>query len=143
MTFFPADGQFPAAIIEQFLPHANEVDMVLGYLPRRTDAVAGRFFSWAQRIVYRLLLGPVPRFQGITMFRRALLSRVELTSMGRDWVVLMELILRVSRAGARVRSVPTDVRPRLHGTSKVNNWRTIRSTLVRMVALRRSLTRRA
>jgi glycosyltransferase involved in cell wall biosynthesis len=139
VTFFPADGQFPASIIEEFLQHSREVDLVLGYLPRRTDAVVGRLFSVAQRLLYRALLGPMPRFQGIMLFRRELLSRVELVSRGRDWVVLMEFILRVARSGARVTSVPTDVRPRVHGASKVNNWRTIRSTMVQMLALRRAL----
>jgi glycosyltransferase involved in cell wall biosynthesis len=32
VTFFPADGQFPATIIEQFLEHIQQHDFVLGYL---------------------------------------------------------------------------------------------------------------
>jgi glycosyltransferase involved in cell wall biosynthesis len=139
LTFFPADGQFPAEIIEQFLPLIEGRDLVLGYVPQRNDAITGRILSSVQRLLYRILLGDLPRFQGILLFRRALLESVNLVSTGKDWVVLMEFILRVVRAGAVHISVPTEVRPRTFGSSKVNNWRTVRSTLRHMLALRRSL----
>src|SRR5690349_13747197 len=35
LTFFPADGQFPASSIEQLLAAMPDHDMVLGYVPRR------------------------------------------------------------------------------------------------------------
>jgi dolichol-phosphate mannosyltransferase len=139
VTFFPADGQFPAEIIEHFHPRMNELDMVLGYLPRRNDALLGRFFSVAQRGLYAMMFGTMPTFQGILMFRRDLLDRFRLVSGGRSWVVLMEFIIRAARSGARYESVPTAVRPREHGSSKVNNWRTIRATMTQMVALWRDM----
>jgi glycosyltransferase involved in cell wall biosynthesis len=143
MTFFPADGQFPASIIADFLPRASHVDLVLGYLPQRNDALAGRFFSVVQRLLYAAMFGSMPRFQGILMFRRELLDRIPLVSSGRSWVVLMEFILRAVRSGAAHESVPTAVRARAHGTSKVNNWRTIRATLAQMLVLRRDMKRAA
>lgn len=139
VTFFPADGQFPADIIEHFHLRMSELDMVLGYLPRRNDALLGRFFSVAQRGLYAMMFGTMPTFQGILMFRRELLQRFPLVSGGRSWVVLMEFIIRAARSGARYESVPTAVRPREHGTSKVNNWRTIRATMEQMVALWRDM----
>jgi glycosyltransferase involved in cell wall biosynthesis len=125
VTFFPADGQFPATIIKQFLPLMEEHDMVLGYLPKRNSPLVGKVLSWVERLIYRFLFGPMPRFQGILMFRRSILDETPLRSDGRGWAVLMELILRVSRAGRRMLSVPTEMRPRLHGESKVNNWRCV------------------
>lgn len=141
MTFFPADGQFPAGIIADFFPRAHHVDMVLGYLPQRNDAWAGRFFSVMQRLLYTAMFGAMPKFQGIFMVRRELLHRVPLVSTGRSWVVVMEFILRAVHTGATHESVPTAVRARAHGESKVNNWRTIRATLTQMLALRRTMQR--
>ena len=73
------------------------------------------------------------------MFRRELLREVELKSEGRGWAVLMEFILRVSRAGKRVISVPTEVRSRRSGRSKVNNFRTIFANVQQVLVLYRRL----
>jgi len=139
VTFFPADGQFPATIIAIFLPHMRDHDMVLGTLPRRDGSWIGRTLSLGERVLYAVLFGRMPKFQGILMFRRTLLDRHELRSAGRGWAVLLEFILRCSRDGCRVVNVPTEVRPRLHGASKVNNARTIWSNFRQMLALRRVL----
>lgn len=136
VTFFPADGQFPAIIIGQFLPRMDEHDMVLGYLPKRDGPWLSKVLSYVERVLYRVLFGSMPRFQGILMFRRGLLAELPpLRSSGRGWAVLMEFILRTSRAGYRVVSVPTDMRPRMSGESKVNNWRTILSNLAQLRTL--------
>lgn len=139
VTFFPADGQFPATIIAQFYPLMADADMVLGYLPQRKRSLLAELLSFVERVLYRIILGPLPKFQGITMFRRDLLDRFTLHSTGRGWAVLMEFILRVARAGYRVKSVPTEIRPRLSGVSKVNNWRTIWANFRQVLALRRYL----
>jgi hypothetical protein len=48
----------------------------------------------------------------------------------------MELILRARRDGARITSVPTELRPRRTGGSKVVNLRTAWSNVVQALALR-------
>lgn len=138
LTFFPADGQFPATILGDFLPCMEEADLVLGYLPDRPGSV-GRALSAAERLAYRAVVGRMPRFQGIFMIRRALLDELPLRSQGRGWAVVMELILRADRAGYRLVSLPTQVRPRMSGQSKVNNVRTIAANLRQLLALRRLL----
>lgn len=139
VTFFPADGQFAASIIGDYFPRMDAADLVLGYLPRRKDSLLGRALSLAERLLYRLLFGPFPRFQGILMFRRRLLSDINLRSSGRGWTVLMEFILRCRRGGARIVSVPISMRPRRHGASHVNNMRTIWANLREALALRLKL----
>lgn len=136
VTFFPADGQFPASIIEGFRTEMETADLVLGYLPERRDSLVGKALSWIERLLYRTLLGPMPRFQGIMMFRRALLNDVPLASVGRGWGVVMEFIIRVSRGAAVVVSRPTTIRPRAAGESKVNNTRTIIANLKQLLDLR-------
>ena len=139
VTFFPADGEFPAAIIGQFLPLMDNADMVLGYLNEPDISPLARILAWGERVLYRLLFGSLPKFQGILMFRRSLLDTIQLTSTGRAWTVLMEFILRTHRAGYRILSVPTELRPRLSGESKVNNVRTVVDSFRQLFVLRRTL----
>jgi glycosyltransferase involved in cell wall biosynthesis len=140
VTFFPADGQFPATILADFRGAIEAADLVLGTLPERRGTPLSTLLSLVERGLYRALLGPLPRFQGILMFRRALLGGMDLRSEGRGWAVLMEFILRVARGGARVVNRPTSIRPRSAGHSKVNNLRTILANLQQVLALRHLLT---
>jgi hypothetical protein len=48
-------------------------------------------------------------------------------------------VLKIFRGPYRVKSVPTPLRPRLSGQSKVNNARTIWINLKQALALRRTL----
>jgi glycosyltransferase involved in cell wall biosynthesis len=140
VTFFPADGQFDAAIVSQMAGLIDNYDMVLGYLTGQRDSLLSRFLSWGERSFYQLLFGPFPRFQGILMFRRQILETIPLKSSGRSWSVVMELIFRTTRAGFKTVSVPTgELRPRMYGMSKVNNIRTIWSNLKEALALRHLL----
>jgi glycosyltransferase involved in cell wall biosynthesis len=129
VNLFPADGQFPASIISQFLDAMDGRDMVLGYLAEGRDTAPGKALSWCERRLYRAVVGPLPTFQGVLMFRRQLLDQFAPRCGGRGWGALMEFIIRVHRSDAVTVSVPTRYRPRLQGRSKVNNWRTIRSNL--------------
>jgi dolichol-phosphate mannosyltransferase len=139
LTFFPADGQFPATIAAEFRNAIVEADLVLGYLPSRSGSPVGKLLSWIERLLYRMLLGPLPRFQGIMMLRTSLLRATPLVSTGRGWGVVMEFIIRVSRSPATVVSRPTTIRPRAAGQSKVNNTRTILANLRQLMDLRRAL----
>ncbi len=139
VTFFPADGQFPATIITQFRPLMNNADMVLGYVPNRQSSLLAKLLSTMERVLYRLLFGSLPEFQGILMFRRNLLHDLELKSTGRGWAVLMELIIRASRGSYTLISVPTEMRSRMSGVSKVKNISTIWANLRQMILLIRYL----
>ncbi len=139
LTFFPADGQFPATIIGLYLGAIADTDMILGTLPDRRGSLVAKALSLAERLLLRALFGHFPRFQGILMFRRSMLDCTTLVSQGRGWTVLMEFILRQARAGARIKNIAITMRPRASGTSKVNNLRNITSNLRQMFALRLSL----
>jgi len=136
VTFFPADGQFPATIIGQYLAAIGDTDMILGTLAERGGPMPARLLSLAERLLLRALFGHFPRFQGILMFRRTLLAGTRLVSRGRGWTVLMEFIVRQARAGARIKNLPITIRPRADGVSKVNNLRSIASNLCQVLALR-------
>jgi hypothetical protein len=107
----------------------DDMDMVLGFLPEGKFRANGRpdwhsrLLSGTERKIYRILFGTFPRFQGNLMFRRKLLEELPLSSTGRGWLVMTEVILRASRAGYNITSVPIEMRPRVAGKSKVKNAR--------------------
>lgn len=142
ITFFAADGEIPAVTIKEFTPLMDKADMVLGYLPRRKASLFAKGLSKAERMLLWLLFGSFPKFQGVFMLRRTLLSQLELRSRGRGWTVVMELIIRASRGGYRIVSAPTEMRPRMSGKSKVKNLATICDSLRQVFALRRYLGKR-
>lgn len=139
VTFFPADGQFSAALLERFFPLIEGYDLVLGNLPARRDSLKGRVLTRAERLVYWLLFGTVPRLEGMLMLRRSILAQIPIRSEGRGHANVWELVIRAARGGYRYTGVPIEVRPRMAGTSKVNNFRTIRANLLQVWRLRRLL----
>ena len=139
VTFFPADGQFPPTAIEKFLPLSTHHDLVLGYLPGRRHAWLGALLSRLERALHFLLFGSTPRFQGVFLLRREVLDAYTLKSSGRGWGIVMELILRTQRGDFRIISVPTEIRPRMAGHSKVQNSTTIWSNLLQLLQVRRAL----
>lgn len=137
VTVFAGDGQFPASIIRDFLKEIENCDMVLGFIP---DVEKGRpalliFFSSVERFIVRMLFGYFPKFQGVMMFRRELLNKFSLTSEGRGWIIQMELVLRAVRAKARISTMPTALRPRMHGSSRATSVRNILSNMKQIVSL--------
>lgn len=139
VTFFPADGQFPATILKLFVPLMESNDIVLGYLPERNSPITSKILSWMERILYYLFFGKVPKFQGVFMVRRTMLDEIKLQSTGRGWAVILELIIKASRRNYRLISIPTEVRPRIYGKSKVNNFRTILANFYQAIELHRYL----
>lgn len=141
LSFFPADGQFPAGILSEFYSSMESADLVLGYLPTREGALIGRALSLLERLAYRVLLGPMPRFQGVFMVRVETLRAIPLRSQGPGWGIVMEMILRISRGGYRVTTRATTCRPRRLGRSKVTNARSAWANLLQIVLLRQLLQR--
>jgi len=139
LSFFPADGQFPAGILVDFFSLAEHADLVLGYLPRSRWNLAAQVLSLAERVLYRVLLGPMPRFQGVFMLRRSLLEALGLATTGRGWGILMEMILRTGDGGFRIIERPTGYRPRRAGRSKVTNPRVALENLRQLFVVRRLL----
>ena len=113
--------------------------MVLGNLPPRRDSHVGAALGHVERLLYRGLLGEVPRLEGVFMMRREILSNLELQSRGRGWTIVWEMLIRAQRQGYRLTGCPITMRGRTHGTSKVNNVRNIAANLKQLWALRQML----
>lgn len=139
VTFFPADGQFPASILAAYYPLVESWDFVLGVRPGRRDTLLGAVLGGAERLLYRAVVGAMPRLEGVFIFRREVLAELPLKSTGRGWTVVWELLLRARRKGYRMVEQPNTLRPRTHGASKVNNLRNITANLRELLRLRRLL----
>jgi len=136
LTFYPADGQFSPQLIHRYLALMDSSDLVLGYIPDRTCSKLARALSAMEKMLYRVLFGHFPNFQGILMVRTSILKTMTIRSRGRGWAALMECILRTIRGGYRVTHVATEVRPRMGGHSKVLNFRTIWANFSQVILLR-------
>ena len=141
LTFMPGDGQIPPSDLKGFIDQMEDFDMVLGFIPDRPVPAYVKLLSFGERALYRVLVGKMPRFQGILMFRTAILKEVPLVSTGRGWTILMEFILKVSNGNYRIGHAPTGLRDRVAGESKVNNIRPIWSNLTQMMKLRGDILR--
>ena len=139
LTFFPADGQFPAEIISRFYAIMPAHDLLLGFIPRDDAGHVAKALSLAEKALYRALFGPMPRFQGVFMLRSSVLGEITLVTTGRGWGVVMEMVLKVHRRGYRVASQQTPFRPRMAGHSKVNNLRSVWANLSQALVLRKNL----
>lgn len=138
VTFMPADGQVPAVMLGRVFPLMADWDMVLCYVPSDCRRL-GRILSFMERLIYRILLGKLPRYQGIMMFRRRILEGMTLKMEGRGWAIVWELIIRARDAGYRMVSVPSIMRPRAVGFSKVQRFGSIVANLRQVLELHRVL----
>jgi glycosyltransferase involved in cell wall biosynthesis len=136
ITFLPADGELPASNLPDFLGAREGYDLLLGTIPERKVSWVALLLTFLEKLLYRLLFGYLPPFQGLFMIRRAALQAIDLKSTGRGWAVLMELFLKIVRGGRPWRNVETILRPRLAGESKVRNLKTISANLVEVLKLR-------
>ncbi len=139
LTFMPADGQFPPDTVNRLLAGIEGHDLALGYLPNLKRPLVSEALSFAERALYAVVLGRLPRFQGMFMVRTRLLRELPLRSSGRGWAIVMELVLRATRGPYRVVSVPTEILPRTRGQSKVSNLPTIWVNFKQTLELRRLL----
>jgi len=143
LTFYPGDGQIPATDLHGFLNLMPKHDLVLGYIPDRPVPLYVKALSFSERLLYRVLVGKMPRFQGVMMVNTDVMRSYPLISEGRGWTILMEMILRVSNGGHSVGHAPTGLRDRTDGASKVNNLKTITSNLKQLFTLTKALRRKS
>lgn len=142
LTFMPADGEFPASNLLPFLEARQHFGLLLGVIPDRKGSYLAFILTFLEKLLYRLLFGTLPPFQGLFMIRRTLLAEIPLKSEGRGWAILMELFLKTIRSGQPWCNIPTVMRNRHSGRSKVRNLRTVLSNLWEVLNLARTMSSR-
>jgi glycosyltransferase involved in cell wall biosynthesis len=120
-----ADLQFDAGQIERFVPLAADADVVLGWRIDRQDPLHRRMnaaaWNWLVGRAFDLRVRDVDC--AFKLIRAGVLDGIALTSSGA--MISTELIVRARAAGARVREVGVDHRPRVAGEQSGANPRVV------------------
>jgi glycosyltransferase involved in cell wall biosynthesis len=134
VTWLPADGQIPPKEILKLWSAIEEADFVTSSYTRRPDAKSRLLISRILRKLMKLILNYDLNMEGVYLFRRSILEKVELKS---DTMMLtFEFPLKVSRLGFKMKHAVIDCRPRISGESKVTNLKTILTTFHELLKLR-------
>ena len=93
-------------------------DMVVSYYIQKEPSLFRQLTAWGARLLLFFLFGPIPRYQGIYMFKRELLDKIQL-KMHTSFVYNYEIVIRAKKQGFKIKEVPTRCLPRQSGHSKV------------------------
>jgi glycosyltransferase involved in cell wall biosynthesis len=137
VTLITGDGEIGVEQPLKLLSDMADADLMISRRVRPADAsrtVLSTLFGW----LTRLLTGfDSAEISGVYVIRRDLLSSMPLRS--NTGVLNFEVIIRATRLGRRIGSGYTEIRPRLSGTSKVTNVRTVVKVVWELVTLRFAL----
>ncbi len=141
VTFLPADGQIEPEAIGTLRHLAAESGhpLVLSVYERREDGGLRKMLSWGVRTMIRIIHGVDLRCEGPYLFRRELFDADVLEPD--SFFLNFEFPIRVLRAGHDVSVAEVRCRPRIGGTSKTANLKTILRVAGDLVGLRLRLWR--
>ena len=129
------DAQYDARELLVLAPAAATADIVNGYKIARHDPlyriVLGRAYHLLVSTLFALPVRDVDC--DFRLFRRALLERVQLTSV--SGTIALELVYKFQRSGARFAEVPVHHFHRVYGRSQFFNLRWVGRTIWQLLAL--------
>ena len=142
--FTDADLQFDPKDLGLLCRHIEGADLVTGYRVGRKDHAIRRFNGWAWGAFIRLML-PV-RVRDIDcafkLFRRSALDEIDVSTLEAEGAFLStEILVRMARAGHRIREVPVSHLPRLAGEQSGADARVILRAFRELLRHRRRLLR--
>ena len=114
--FTDADLQFDIAELQNLLIHAPRFDAVIGYRAPRRDPAMRLMNAWGWNKLNRLLFGLTVRDIdcAFKLFRRDQIQAITLHSYGA--MVSAEMLIKLTRNGARIKEVPVSHMPRVAGS---------------------------
>jgi len=117
------DAQYDVRELATLLEHAGpDVDVVQGYKITRHDPlhrrVVGRVYHWLVKIAFGLSLRDVDC--DFRLIRRSVFDRIRLVHD--SGVICAEMMVKIQRAGLRVKEVPVHHYQRAHGKSQFFNF---------------------
>lgn len=129
------DAQYDARELLVLAPAAATADIVNGYKIARHDPlyriVLGRAYHLLVSTLFALPVRDVDC--DFRLFRRALLERVQLTSV--SGTIALELVFKFQRCGARFAEVPVHHYHRVYGRSQFFSLRWVGRTIRQLLAL--------
>lgn len=116
--FTDGDSQFRISDLGLLIRELDRADVAVGYRAKRSDPPRRLFIARVYRLVILAVFGT--RFRDVDaafkLFRAEVFQRVPLASVRSDGAFFSaELMLRLRRAGVRVREIPVPHYARLHG----------------------------
>ena len=125
VSFLPADGQvLPHAVAALFSEaRSASADMVLSVYPQRNDGIHRKVLSAGVRTLIALTHGVSLKSEGPYLFRKELLDPEQFPID--TFFLNFAFPLRAKRAGLRTSTVQVECRPRVAGSSKTANLKTI------------------
>jgi dolichol-phosphate mannosyltransferase len=137
----PADFAMTPYDWRPFEAALGRVDVVVGCRVRREGYNAlMRFNSWLYPKLVRLLFGLRLRdVNWISIYRRDLVARVEITQSGVP--MLVEILVKLRDLGATFQEVDCQMQPRMVGTPSASRFRVMWRTLTGLLALWRGYRR--
>jgi glycosyltransferase involved in cell wall biosynthesis len=139
--FTDSDNQFDLSELPAIIPLMEDADVVAGYRANRSDPLRRRIAAQAWNALVRLLFNlPVRDVDcAFKLYRRDLLQITPLESTGA--VASAELLVRLDRAGFRIREVEVTHHPRVFGTATGMNPKVVARAFLELVRLRARLAR--
>jgi glycosyltransferase involved in cell wall biosynthesis len=112
-----ADGQFDISQLDEFMPHAREHDMVIGYREHRADAAHRVLYGWGFTLMMNALFKM--RYTDIDcafkLFRRAAWKAVQPIVSTDHKIFTVEWLWGAKRARLNVKQLPVRHYPRTKG----------------------------
>jgi len=134
VTQLPADGQVLPTVLDLFLEHVPEKDIVLSVYDKRGDGPLREFLSFGYKSAAFVILGRRGDYTGTMVFRRSLLDSIYIYSD--SFVANLEFPLKALSRGASSAVVTFRASPRLSGESKVVGVKRIARVFGELMALR-------
>ncbi len=133
-TWLPADGQIPAAEVPRIWALTNNADFITTHYRERNDGLVRTVLSTGLSTLIWAALGVWAFGGGVFAFRRELWGRCPPRTS--TMLLGVEFRHRLKREPIRYRDLAIDCAPRLAGTSKSANLRTIRRTFEALLRIR-------
>lgn len=138
VTWVPADGQIAPEAIDALLAAHHGEPLVLSTYHHRPDGFVRALMSKTARVFVWAMIGFGGGLEGIYLFRRDILSEIELVSTRSAGIVAFELAAKVQRMGGRIATTQIDCLPRRSGRSKVADARNVATFVAELWRIRAS-----
>ena len=140
VAFTDSDGQFDFGEIKKFIAEKDSADLILGYRLNRADSLARKVFTFGWSAFARILLGlKVKDYScGFKMIKKSAYNKL-LPLVGEEKVTQIEMIVKASRLGLKIREVGVNHYPRTSGKQTGASLKVVAKSIADIVKLWRKL----
>src|SRR3990167_951910 len=140
VAFTDSDGQFDFGEIKKFIAEKDSADLILGYRLNRADSLARKVFTFGWSAFARILLGlKVKDYScGFKMIKKSAYNKL-LPLVGEEKVTQIEMVVKASRLGLKIREVGVNHYPRTSGKQTGASLKVVAKSITDLIKLWRKL----